>query len=158
MVDLKTKINAWIQEYIGAGPILLVDLQVTIGARRSLVTILVDTMEGVTIEACALLSRKLGHHIEEEAWIEEAYNLEVSSPGLDFPLTHGWQFEKNAGRKVKVWLKEGDPLVGELQGHTADAIHILTEKTVKHRAVVAKEPIWVSLQAVDKIKVQVSFQ
>ena len=72
MVDLKTKINAWIQEYIGAGPIFLVDLQVTIGARRSLVTILVDTMEGVTIEACALLSRKLGHHIEEEAWIVEA--------------------------------------------------------------------------------------
>jgi ribosome maturation factor RimP len=158
MVDIKTKINAWIQEYIGTGPILLVDLQVTTGARRSLVTILVDTMEGVTIEACALLSRKLGHHIEEEAWIEEAYNLEVSSPGLDFPLTHGWQFEKNAGRKVKVWLKEGDPVVGELQGHTADAIQVLTEKTVKHRSVVAKEPTWFPLQAVDKIRVQVSFQ
>jgi ribosome maturation factor RimP len=115
-------------------------------------------MEGVTIEACALLSRKLGHHIEEQAWIEEAYNLEVSSPGLDFPLTFGWQFEKNAGRKVKVWLKEGDPVVGELQGHTADAIQILTEKTVKHRVVVAKEPTWFPLQTVDKIKVQVSFQ
>ncbi len=158
MVDIKTKINAWIEEYIGAGPIFLVDLQVTVGSRRSLVIVLVDTMEGVTIEECALMSRKLGHHIEEQAWIAEAYNLEVSSPGLDFPLTQGWQFEKNAGRKVKVWLKEGDPLVGDLLAHTADAVQILTEKTVKHRVVVSKEPTWVPLPAVDKIRVQVSFQ
>ena len=158
MADIKTKINAWIEEYIGAGPIFLVDLQVTTGARRSLVTVLVDTMEGVTIEECALISRKLGHHIEEQAWIEEAYNLEVSSPGLDFPLTHGWQFKKNIGRKVKAWMKEGENVEGELVGYSDEAVEILTEKTVKHRKIVAKEPTWFPLVTVDKIKVQVSFQ
>lgn len=158
MEDIKTKINGWIEEYIGEGPILLVDLTVSKGMKRSLVTILVDTMEGITIDACALMSRKLAHHIEEQMWIEEAYNLEVSSPGLDFPLTHGWQFEKNAGRAVKVWLKEGETVIGTLLGHTADSIQVLTEKTVKHRKVVAKEPTSFGLQAIDKIRVQVSFQ
>ena len=158
MADIKTKINAWIQEYIGTGPILLVDLQVTTGARRSLVTILVDTMEGVTIEACALLSRKLGHHIEEQAWIEEAYNLEVSSPGLDYPLTHGWQFKKNVGRQIKVWLVGEDPVIGVLMGYTDVAVEVLLEKMVKHKKVVAKESTWIQLAAVDKIKVQVTFQ
>jgi ribosome maturation factor RimP len=158
MEDLKTKINGWITEYIGDGPIFLVDLSISKGLKRSLVTILVDTMEGITIDACALMSRKLAHHIEENLWIEEAYNLEVSSPGLDFPLTQGWQFEKNLGRTVKVWMKEGDPVMGTLQGHTADSIQVLTEKTVKHRKVVAKEPTWFALKDLDKIRVQVSFQ
>ena len=89
MSDLNQKINVWIDDYVGKGPIFLVDLQVTIGARRTLISILLDTEEGVTIEECALLSRKLGHHMEENEWIEEAYNLEVSSPGVDYPLTHG---------------------------------------------------------------------
>ncbi len=78
MEDLKTKINGWIQEYIGDGPIFLVDLSISKGLKRSLVTILVDTMEGITIDACALMSRKLAHHMEENLWIEEAYNLEVT--------------------------------------------------------------------------------
>ena len=158
MEDLKTKINGWIAEYIGDGPIFLVDLSISKGLKRSLVTILVDTMEGITIDACALMSRKLAHHIEENLWIEEAYNLEVSSPGLDFPLTQGWQFEKNVGRSVKVWLKQGDPVMGTLQGHSADSIQVLTEKTVKHRKVVAKEPTLFAFKDLDKIRVQVSFQ
>ena len=106
MSDLNQKINVWIDDYVGKGPIFLVDLQVTIGARRTLISILLDTEEGVTIEECALLSRKLGHHMEENEWIEEAYNLEVSSPGLDYPLTHGWQFKKNVGRQIKVSIGE----------------------------------------------------
>jgi ribosome maturation factor RimP len=120
----------------------------------------VDTLEGVTIDQCALMSRKLAHFIEENVLIEEAYNLEVSSPGLDFPLSQGWQFQKNVGRKVKVWMKnkEAENVEGTLVSNTDEAVEILTEKTVKHRKIVAKEATWFSLAEVDKIKVQVSFQ
>jgi len=158
MSDLTSKVRGWVEEYVGEGPLFLVDLQITKGLKRSQISILVDTEEGVTIEACALLSRKLGNFIEEQEWIEEAYNLEVSSPGLDFPLTQGWQFKKNIGRKVKAWMKEGENVEGELVGYSDEAVEILTEKTVKHRKIVAKEPTWFPLVTVDKIKVQVSFQ
>ncbi len=158
MSDLNQKINFWIDDFVGKGPIFLVDLQVTQGARRTLVSILLDTEEGVTIEECALLSRKLGHHIEENEWIEEAYNLEVSSPGLDYPLTHGWQFKKNVGRQIKVWLVGEDPVLGVLMSYTDEAVEVLIEKMVKHKKVVAKESSWIQLAAVDKIKVQVTFQ
>ena len=157
MEDLKTKINGWIQEYIGDGPIFLVDLSISKGLKRSLVTILVDTMEGITIDACALMSRKLAHHIEENLWIEEAYNLEVSSPGLDFPLTQGWQFEKNLGRTVKVWRRQSETLEGELKGYSDVDVEILPGKTVKHKKIQAKESVRIPLAEVDKIKVQVSF-
>ncbi|MFY9160353.1 ribosome maturation factor RimP [Aquirufa ecclesiirivi] len=158
MGDLSEKIREWLLAYVGEGPIFLVDLQVSQGSKRSLVTILVDTIEGVSIDECALLSRKLAHHIEENAWIEEAYNLEVSSPGLDFPLTQGWQFQKNLGRKVKVWMKKEGQVEGALLAYKEDSIEILTEKTLKHRVIVAKESTWFSLADIDKIKVQVSFQ
>ncbi|MHA8053434.1 ribosome maturation factor RimP [Aquirufa sp. Wall-65K1] len=158
MGDLSEKIREWLLAYVGDGPIFLVDLQVSQGAKRSLVTILVDTLEGISIDECALLSRKLAHHIEENLWIEEAYNLEVSSPGLDFPLTQGWQFQKNIGRKVKVWMKKEGQFEGVLLAYNEDSIEVLTEKTLKHRVIVAKESTWISLAEIDKIKVQVSFQ
>jgi ribosome maturation factor RimP len=158
MSDLNQKIKSWVDDFVGEGPVFLVDLQVSQGARRTLISILVDTEEGVTIDECALLSRKLGHHIEENEWIEEAYNLEVSSPGLDFPLTQGWQFKKNIGRQIKVWLVGEDPMVGELKGYSDEAVEVLVEKMVKHKKVVAKEATWFALAAVDKIKVQVTFQ
>jgi len=152
-MDLTSKLKEWTVTYIGDGPLLLVDFSVSQGAKRTLITILVDTLEGVTIDECALMSRKLAHFIE-------AYNLEVSSPGLDFPLSQGWQFQKNLGRKVKVWMKNKDAenVEGTLVSYTEEAVEILTEKTVKHRKIVAKEATWFPLAEVDKIKVQVSFQ
>jgi ribosome maturation factor RimP len=151
-MDLTSKLKEWTVAYIGEGPLMLVDFSVSQGAKRTLITILVDTLEGVTIDECALMSRKLAHFIEEGVLIEDAYNLEV--------LSQGWQFQKNLGRKVKVWMKNKDAenVEGTLVSYTDEAVEILTEKTVKHRKIVAKEATWFPLAEVDKIKVQVSFQ
>jgi hypothetical protein len=43
-------------------------------------------------------------------------------------------------------------------GYTDVAVEVLLEKMVKHKKVVAKESSWIPLAAVDKIKVQVTFQ
>ncbi|MFM6947476.1 MAG: ribosome maturation factor RimP [Aquirufa sp.] len=157
MSDIAEKIKNWVLEYIGQGPIFLVDFQFVPGTKRTLLTILVDTLEGISIDECALLSRKLAHFIEENDLMPDAFNLEVSSPGLDFPLTQGWQFQKNVGRKVKIWLKKAESVEGTLLSHTAESIEVLTEKTVKHRTIVAKESSHFPLVEIDKIKVQVSF-
>jgi ribosome maturation factor RimP len=156
-MDLAGKIKAWVLNYVGDGPLFLIDVQVSAGIKRSQITILVDTVAGVTIDECALLSRKLSFVMEEEVWVEGAYNLEVSSPGVDAPLQFGWQFEKNLGRKVKVWRKKLESLEGELKGYSETEVEILPEKTVKHRKIQAKETVKIPLVEVDKIKVQVSF-
>lgn len=156
-MDLAEKIKAWVLNYVGDGPLFLVDVQVSPGVKRNQITILVDTIAGVTIEECALLSRKLSFVMEEEVWIEGAYNLEVSSPGVDAPLKFGWQFEKNLGRTVKVWRRQSETLEGELKGYSDVDVEILPEKTVKHKKIQAKESVRIPLAEVDKIKVQVSF-
>jgi ribosome maturation factor RimP len=49
--------------------------------------VLVDGDKGIGIDDCVrAISRHVGFHLEEENVIETAYNLEVSSPGVDAPL------------------------------------------------------------------------
>ena len=69
-----------------------------------------DTRQ-LTIEDCAALSRRISEQLDalEEAGkdpIEVAYRLEVSSPGIDRPLTRPADFADWAGHEAKVTLKE----------------------------------------------------
>jgi len=58
------------------------------------------------VEDCARLSRALSAHLDVEDPIEGAYTLEVSSPGIDRPLTRPEDFERWAGWEVKLELAE----------------------------------------------------
>jgi len=57
---------------------------------------------GITIDDCARLSREIRNLIIEKNLIEGDFSLEVSSPGLDYPLREPWQFRKNLGRLLKI--------------------------------------------------------
>ncbi|MXO47886.1 ribosome maturation protein RimP [Erythrobacter vulgaris] len=64
------------------------------------------------IEQCAALSRRVSDRIDEleekgEVLIEGAYHLEVSSPGIDRPLTREKDFEKWAGHEAKISMVKG---------------------------------------------------
>ena len=54
-------------------------------------TVLLDGDKGIGIAECVQVSRYVGFKLEEENTIEQAYNLEVSSPGIDFPLSSARQ-------------------------------------------------------------------
>lgn len=79
----------------------------------------------LVIEDCAALSHRISDRIDEleeagEMLIEEAYRLEVSSPGIDRPLTRAKDFTQWAGHEVRVALK--NPVDGNrksLQGDLA---------------------------------------
>ncbi|MFM6915592.1 MAG: ribosome maturation factor RimP, partial [Aquirufa sp.] len=130
-MDLTSKLKDWTLAYIGEGPLLLVDFSVSQGAKRTLITILVDTVEGVTIDQCALMSRKLAHFIEEGMLIEEAYNLEVSSPGVGEPLQLIRQYHKNIGRELSVKLENGEIKEGKLLA--VDEHSVSLEEKVKEK-------------------------
>lgn len=76
--------------------------------QNGLLSVLVDGDNGVSIEDCAMISRHVGFHLEEENVIDRAYNLEVSSPGIDWPLTERRQYVKNMGRKLQIHLLDDD--------------------------------------------------
>lgn len=62
----------------------------------------IDRTGGVTIDHCVEVSRYVGPVLDKEDFIEGAYNLEVSSPGIDRPLRKPVDFTRFAGEPIKV--------------------------------------------------------
>jgi len=65
---------------------------------------------GVTVDDCAVVSRALGPWLDARPDLPARYVLEVSSPGVDRPLTKDRDFQRFRGQKVAV--KGHDVLVG----------------------------------------------
>lgn len=75
------------------------------GARTPVLQIMAEKADGtMDVEDCAKFSRRISPVLETEDPIAGEYSLEVSSPGIDRPLTHEGDFAKWAGHEVKVEL------------------------------------------------------
>jgi ribosome maturation factor RimP len=119
--------------------------------------ILVDGDKGVGIDDCVQISRHVGYHLEEENVIDNAYNLEVSSPGIDTPLTLPRQLVKNIGRKLALKMVDGSKREGKLSGITEDAIII--EETNKQKGKKAEQvESVIPLSQITETKVVISFK
>ena len=61
--------------------------------------------DSVSVDDCAKVSRDLSAILDVDDVVPAAYVLEVSSPGLDRPLTRAADYERFAGRRAKVVMK-----------------------------------------------------
>jgi len=86
-----------------------------------------DTRQ-LTIDDCSALSRRISDVLDEHDPIEEAYRLEVSSPGIDRPLTRAQDYADWAGHEARVHLVEPvdgrKQLTGDIGGLHGDAVEI----------------------------------
>lgn len=64
----------------------------------------IDKENGINVDDCELISRAVSDLLDERDFIDEAYILEVSSPGLGRPLKKPKDFERSIGRQVEVKL------------------------------------------------------
>lgn len=156
-MNLDQQIRDWLEGEIKNRSFFLVDLEIKSGFKRMEIAVFLDSMEGIQIEECAEISRKLSNWLEEGDLVVDAYLLEVSSPGIDAPINQDWQFEKNKGRRIKVWMKEGENMEGVLEKKEGNQVFLFKEKKHKHLVKIDKVATQVSLDQIDKIKVQVSF-
>lgn len=90
-----------------------------------------ETGSGVDLGLCASVSREVGAVLEVDDVIGDAYNLEVSSPGLDRPLVRAQDFDKFSGRVACVTTRgpiEGKrKFQGLLRGYEKEAVLIEVE-------------------------------
>ena len=108
-MNFKEKVEALVQEALVENPSLfLIDL--TIGGDNS-IRVLLDGDQGVTLEACMQVSRKVEHNLDRE---ENDFSIEVSSCGVGSPLTTPRQFKKNVSRKLEVTDSEDKQVQGTL--------------------------------------------
>ncbi len=106
MGSIKNILKEKIEPLVAEDDLELVELEYFEGGYRSVLRIYVDKAGGVTVDQCAKLNRKIGDFLDMEDLISHRYMLEVSSPGLDRPLTNSLDFKRKIGEKVKVLLKD----------------------------------------------------
>jgi len=154
-MNIEKRVKELIEEKIADKPNLFI-VDIKMHANGKLV-ILVDGDNGVGIDDVAGISRYVGFKLEEENVIETAYNLEVSSPGLDVPLKLIRQYIKNIGRNLAVKMADGTKREGKLSSITEDAIVIeekVKEKGKKAEIIEAVIPI----EQIAETKVLISFK
>jgi ribosome maturation factor RimP len=79
------------------------------GGKRKTLQVMAERADGtMNVEDCARLSRALSAFLEREDPIEGDYVLEISSPGIDRPLTRLMDFARWAGHEVKIERKAPD--------------------------------------------------
>jgi ribosome maturation factor RimP len=121
--------------------------------RPARLMVIVDGDNGVTIDLCAELSRKLSAKLDEQNILDEAYLLEVSTPGLDQPLKLKRQYFKNVGRQFKVHLKDKSIVQGKLEDASDDKLTIRQAVDKKETKVTE-----VVFDQIEKAFVMVSFK
>ena len=118
----------------------LEDVVVTPAGKRRLVRVVVDQDGGVELDAVAAAASAVSQTLDEsDAMGATPYVLEVSSPGVERPLTEPRHWRRALTRLVKVTLADGRALQGRVAGVDDDAVTIDVDGTA-HRLVWAAAP------------------
>ena len=104
--ERELQIEEVVQPVLRDHGLTLVDLEWRGPRPRGMLRVFVDKTGGVRVEDCQRVSRELGDVLDAAGLIEEAYDLEVSSPGLDRQLRKDRELRWAAGRAVRVWMRE----------------------------------------------------
>lgn len=156
-MSLKQTIEEIVEKHLPDETHFVVDVQVIEKGTKPQVKILIDADGGLNIDTCALLSRHVGEEIEAKELLEDAYVLEVSSPGLDFPLNSKRQYMKNIGRNLKISLIDGTEIEGELLGVGQSVIQVRIKKKPKGEKA-KEEEVSIALDQIKKSIILVSFK
>lgn len=120
MID-KATIENLAKQFVNDNDLFLVAVKVSSSNR---ITVLADSMKGITIDECAMLHRHIENGLDREA---EDFELQVSSPGLEMPFCVIQQYYRNEGRKVAVVDDEGTKYTGILRNVTSGGFDLETE-------------------------------
>ncbi|MDR0765654.1 MAG: ribosome assembly cofactor RimP [Odoribacteraceae bacterium] len=133
------KSNAEIRQIIAPvlqeNKLFLVDLTIS---DDNTIELCVDSMQGVSVKECMIVSRTLEAKLDKES---EDFSLTVYSAGIGYPFKMPQQFEKNVGKHVEVKLSSGKKLEGTLLAHSETGITIACEESVPVEGKKKKEKI-----------------
>nr|WP_199077030.1 ribosome assembly cofactor RimP [Pedobacter sp. ASV19] len=154
-MQVEKRVKELVEEKIADRPELFL-VEVKMLPNNKLI-IQVDGDEGISIQDCAAISRHVGFHLEEENAIEQAYNLEVSSPGVGEALKLTRQYHKNIGRDLSVKLAGGDKKEGKLLSVGENSLTIEEKVKEKGKKVQLVENT-IGLENITEVKVLISFK
>jgi ribosome maturation factor RimP len=132
------RIAAAIQPVVAAAGMDLEAVRVSRAGRRRLLRVIVDSDHGVSLDDAAAVSRDLSAALDQAAVMGDfPYTLEVSSPGVDRPLTEHRHWRRAVGRLVTVAVTDSGssgPVSGRICAADADGVTLDVDGARRHFA------------------------
>ena len=141
----------------------LVEATVSGKGGSSLLRVYIYKPSGVTIEDCARVSRRLSRELEHEPGLDEYFNIEVSSPGLDRRLQTRRDFERAVGEVLHLKVKDKQGMrsvrgrLTEVEEETL-LLDLPPEKAGGSKTKVSGDPTRVHISSIREGSIEVSMQ
>ena len=124
----EAKVEALVLPIVEANNFELVDVEYVKEAGTWYLRVYIDKEGGIFINDCELVSRALSEILDKDDPIEDAYILEVSSPGLGRPIKKDKDFQRNLGDEVEIRtykpINKQKEFVGLLKEYDTDTVTI----------------------------------
>lgn len=131
MSEILEKVRGMAGQILDHAGMQLVHLEIQREPRGLILRLYIDKDGGVTLDDCAHVSRQISAQLDLDDPLEDRYTLEVSSPGLDRPLSTDLDFTRFAGRSIRlstrVPLDGRRHFRGRLDGIVAGSVRMTLE-------------------------------
>jgi ribosome maturation factor RimP len=120
---LRDQIFELVEPLVTKAGLVLEEVQVQTPGKHRFVTIIVDSETGLNLDQVTDASRLVGEVMDLASFMGDApYTLEVTSPGVDRPLTAPRHWRKNVDRLVKIIKNDGEICKGRITSATEDSV------------------------------------
>lgn len=130
--DIMGRLAPVVAEAVGTLGFDLETLDVTVAGRRRLVKVVVDADDGVELDLLSEASRVVAAALDaNDDILAGAYTLEVTSPGVDRPLTKPRHWKRAKLRLVKVRRRDGVEFLGRVGSADEAGVDLLVDGTLR---------------------------
>jgi ribosome maturation factor RimP len=101
------------------------DIAITSAGKRSMLTVIVDGDTHLSLDQVTVATKAISEIVENLPTLgNNPFTLEVTSPGLDRPLTKPRHWQKNKDRLIKIVLNDGKEIKGRIKDSTQTAVTV----------------------------------
>ncbi len=149
---LKDQISELITPALHQAGYFLEDVNIVSPGQHRIVTVIVDGESGLNLDQVTVASKLVSELLDEAPFMGETpFTLEVTSPGIDRPLTLPRHFAKNVDRLLKVTKNDGIVVTGRIRSNTEIdvTLEVAEKKEVKE--------VTVALADIKRATVEIEF-
>lgn len=120
---LKDQISDLITPALTSAEYFLEDINIVTPGKHRIVTIIVDGEKALNLDQVTVATKLISELLDEASFMGETpFTLEVTSPGIDRPLTLPRHFAKNHDRLLKVTKNDGEVVTGRITANTENDV------------------------------------
>lgn len=121
----KEQVAAAITPAIESLGFYLEDINITSAGKRSMLTVIVDGDSHLSLDQVTIATKAISEIVENLPTLgNNPFTLEVTSPGLDRPLTKPRHWRKNQDRLIKIVLNDGKEIKGRIKDSTENSVTV----------------------------------